>query len=71
LSERKSIEYGHIEQVFQTERLKLGADEDNIFPDPMSESVAESWRSGPGKTLEREYTALVPAEPLAAERREQ
>jgi NAD(P)-dependent dehydrogenase (short-subunit alcohol dehydrogenase family) len=47
------------------------ADEDDIFPDPMSESVADSWRSGPGKTLEREYAALVPAEPLAAERREQ
>ncbi len=47
------------------------ADEDDIFPDPMSESVADSWRSGPGKTLERAYTALVPAQPLAAERREQ
>ncbi len=47
------------------------ADEDDIFPDPMSESVADSWRSGPGKTLEREYTALVPAAPLAAERSEQ
>jgi NAD(P)-dependent dehydrogenase (short-subunit alcohol dehydrogenase family) len=47
------------------------ADEDDIFPDPMSESVADSWRSGPGKTLEREYAALVPAEPLAAERRQQ
>jgi NAD(P)-dependent dehydrogenase (short-subunit alcohol dehydrogenase family) len=47
------------------------ADEDDIFPDPMSELVADSWRSGPGKTLEREYTALMPAEPLATERREQ
>ena len=47
------------------------ADEDDIFPDPMSVSVADSWRSGPGKTLEREYTALVPAGPLATERREQ
>jgi short-subunit dehydrogenase len=47
------------------------ADEDDIFPDPMSASVANSWRSSPGKTLEREYAALVPAEPLAAQRREQ
>jgi NAD(P)-dependent dehydrogenase (short-subunit alcohol dehydrogenase family) len=47
------------------------ADEDDIFPDPVSETVADSWRSGPSKTLEREYTALVPAEPLAAGRREQ
>jgi NAD(P)-dependent dehydrogenase (short-subunit alcohol dehydrogenase family) len=47
------------------------ADEDDIFPDPMSESVADSWRSGPGKTLERAYRALVPAAPLAAARSEQ
>jgi len=47
------------------------ADEDDIFPDPMSESVADSWRSGSGKTLERAYAAFVPAEPLAAERRQQ
>jgi NAD(P)-dependent dehydrogenase (short-subunit alcohol dehydrogenase family) len=46
-------------------------DEDDIFPDPMSESVADSWRSGPGKTLERAYAALVPAGPLAAQRSEQ
>jgi NAD(P)-dependent dehydrogenase (short-subunit alcohol dehydrogenase family) len=46
------------------------ADEEDIFPDPMSASVADSWRSGPGKTLERAYTAFVPAEPLTAERRQ-
>lgn len=44
------------------------ADEDDIFPDPMSESVAAAWRSGPGKTLERAYMAFVPAAPFAAER---
>ncbi len=36
--------------------------EDEIFPDPMSESMAESWRSGAAKTLERENAALVTAE---------
>ena len=46
-------------------------DEDDIFPDPMSASVADGWRSSPGKMLERAYMALVPAKPLAGERREQ
>jgi hypothetical protein len=40
--------------------------EEEIFPDPMSESMAESWRSGAAKALERQNAALVPAEPLAA-----
>jgi NAD(P)-dependent dehydrogenase (short-subunit alcohol dehydrogenase family) len=40
--------------------------EDEIFPDPMSESMAESWRSGAAKALERQNAALVQAEPLAA-----
>jgi hypothetical protein len=38
--------------------------EEDIFPDPMSESMAESWRSGAAKALERQYAALVEAEPL-------
>jgi NAD(P)-dependent dehydrogenase (short-subunit alcohol dehydrogenase family) len=46
-------------------------DEDDIFPDPMSASVADGWRSSPGKMLERAYMALVPAEPLVAERNQQ
>jgi hypothetical protein len=40
--------------------------EDEIFPDPMSESMAEGWRSGVAKALERENAALVQAEPFAA-----
>ena len=27
--------------------------EEEIFPDPMSESMAESWRSGEAKAVER------------------
>jgi NAD(P)-dependent dehydrogenase (short-subunit alcohol dehydrogenase family) len=38
--------------------------EEDIFPDPMSESMAESWRSGAAKALERQYAALVAAEPV-------
>jgi NAD(P)-dependent dehydrogenase (short-subunit alcohol dehydrogenase family) len=37
--------------------------EEDIFPDPMSEAMAESWRSGAAKSLERQNAALVGAEP--------
>ncbi len=40
--------------------------EEDIFPDPMSESMAESWRSGAVKALERQFAALVEAEPIKA-----
>ncbi len=40
--------------------------EEEIFPDPMSESVAEGWRSGAVKALERQFAAFVQAEPVAA-----
>ena len=38
--------------------------EEDIFPDPMSESMAESWRSGAAKALERQFAALVEAAPV-------
>ena len=38
--------------------------EEEIFPDPMSESMAESWHSGAAKALERQNAALVEAEPV-------
>ena len=38
--------------------------EQDIFPDSMSESIAESWRSGAVKALERQFAALVEAEPV-------
>jgi NAD(P)-dependent dehydrogenase (short-subunit alcohol dehydrogenase family) len=34
-------------------------DEEEIFPDPLAASLAESWRSGPAKALERQYAALL------------
>ena len=40
--------------------------EEDIFPDPMSQSLAESWRNGAVKALERENAAFVAAEPAAA-----
>jgi NAD(P)-dependent dehydrogenase (short-subunit alcohol dehydrogenase family) len=38
--------------------------EEEIFPDPRSASMAESWRSGAAKALERQYAALVDAAPV-------
>jgi len=38
--------------------------EEDIFPDPVSESMAESWRTGAAKALERQFAALVEAEPV-------
>jgi NAD(P)-dependent dehydrogenase (short-subunit alcohol dehydrogenase family) len=35
--------------------------EDEIFPDPLSASMAEAWRSGPVKPFERQNAALVQA----------
>jgi len=37
--------------------------EEEIFPDPKSASMAESWRNGAAKALERQYAALVAAGP--------
>jgi hypothetical protein len=36
--------------------------QEDIFPDPMSQSLAESWRSGAAKALERQYAALLDAD---------
>jgi NAD(P)-dependent dehydrogenase (short-subunit alcohol dehydrogenase family) len=40
--------------------------EDEIFPDPMSETMADSWRNGAAKALERQFAALVQEAPTAA-----
>jgi NAD(P)-dependent dehydrogenase (short-subunit alcohol dehydrogenase family) len=34
--------------------------EEDIFPDPMSRSIADGWRSGVAKQFERQYAAFVP-----------
>ena len=34
--------------------------EEDIFPDPVSQSVAEGWRAGVVKALERQFAAFVP-----------
>jgi NAD(P)-dependent dehydrogenase (short-subunit alcohol dehydrogenase family) len=40
--------------------------DEDIFPDPMSAMMAEAWRTGVAKQLERQNAALVAAEPIAA-----
>jgi NAD(P)-dependent dehydrogenase (short-subunit alcohol dehydrogenase family) len=44
----------------------VGRGEEDIFPDPMAQTLAGSWRSGAAKALERQYAALVGAEPAAS-----
>lgn len=34
--------------------------EDEIFPDPASQSIAEAWRTGAVKAMERQFAAFVP-----------
>ena len=36
-------------------------EEEDIFPDQLSASVAGSWSAGAAKTLERQNAALVPS----------
>jgi short-subunit dehydrogenase len=38
--------------------------EEDIFPDPMAQSMAEAWRSGATKALERQFAALLDAQPV-------
>ena len=39
--------------------------EEDIFPDPLSQGLAEGWRSGVTKQFERQNAALLPTEPVA------
>jgi NAD(P)-dependent dehydrogenase (short-subunit alcohol dehydrogenase family) len=44
----------------------VGNGEEDIFPDPASASVADSWRRGAAKALERQNAAFVPPPSAAA-----
>jgi hypothetical protein len=39
----------------------LAKGEDEIFPDPFSQTLADSWNSGAVKTLERQNATLLSA----------
>jgi hypothetical protein len=41
--------------------------EEDIFPDPMSQALAEGWRDGVAKAFERQNAALAQAAPAEAE----
>jgi short-subunit dehydrogenase len=41
-------------------------DEKDILPDPISQSMADSWRSGAAKALERQNAALAQTEPVTS-----
>jgi NAD(P)-dependent dehydrogenase (short-subunit alcohol dehydrogenase family) len=41
--------------------------EEEIFPDPVSQSIADGWRNGVSKALEREFKAFVPVSAARAE----
>jgi EmrB/QacA subfamily drug resistance transporter len=43
--------------------------EDDIFPDPMSASMAESWRNGAAKALERQNAGFVDAQSVTSNAR--
>src|SRR5208283_1928620 len=38
----------------------LESEEEDIFPDPASQSIAEGWRTGAVKALEHQFAAFVP-----------
>jgi NAD(P)-dependent dehydrogenase (short-subunit alcohol dehydrogenase family) len=40
--------------------------EEDIFPDPASQAMADSWRGGAAKAFERQNAALAQAQPAAA-----
>jgi len=40
--------------------------DEEIFPDPMSMSMAENWRNGAAKALERQFAAFVPPVPVTS-----
>ncbi|MGN6170053.1 MAG: SDR family NAD(P)-dependent oxidoreductase [Solirubrobacteraceae bacterium] len=44
----------------------IATGEAEIFPDPMATMLAEGWRAGVSKALERQNAALVQPQPLAA-----
>jgi len=66
--------HGYVPRLRRTEGLSesvaraifdgVEKEEEDIFPDPMSESLAESWHSGAVKALERQFAALVEAVPV-------
>jgi NAD(P)-dependent dehydrogenase (short-subunit alcohol dehydrogenase family) len=66
MSREFPVEKASTESVARAIFESVQAGEDDIFPDPISATLAESWRTGAVKEMERQNAALLPAEPLAA-----
>ena len=45
----------------RTEEANEAEVKEEIFPDPASQSIAEAWRTGAAKALERQFAAFVQA----------
>ena len=43
----------------------LARGEEEIFPDPASQSIAEGWRTGAAKGLERQFAVFAPESPAS------
>jgi NAD(P)-dependent dehydrogenase (short-subunit alcohol dehydrogenase family) len=54
------------ESVAQAVFDGLEKGQEEIFPDPWSQSMAEGWRKGAAKALEQQFAALVTAAPVTA-----
>ena len=52
--------------TWRRRRWTASSEEEEIFPDPLSQSLKDAWRAGVAKMLERQNAALVAAEPIAA-----
>lgn len=44
----------------------LEKNEEEIFPDPVSQSIADGWRAGVAKSLEKQFSGFVPKAAAAA-----
>ena len=44
----------------------VGNGEEDIFPDPLSATLAGGWHAGPAKALERQNAALLQPQPVAS-----
>ena len=47
-------------------RRRVQNGDEDLFPDPMSATMTEAWRTGVAKKVERQNAALVQAQALAA-----
>jgi NAD(P)-dependent dehydrogenase (short-subunit alcohol dehydrogenase family) len=59
MTRRLDIPKASAESVARAIFTGVEKEEEDIFPDPLSETIAESWRGGLTKTLERQFAAYA------------